>query len=71
MIAWSSDALSDVYIDDDDSSIDVPVEPEFVYFPSVKGFAIQWHPEMMAESSVATQYVLNFINAKLKECAYA
>lgn len=40
-------------------------EPEFVYFKSVKGFAIQWHPEMMNENSDATQYVLNTIKEKL------
>lgn len=71
MIAWSSEQLSDVYIDEDDTSISVPCEPEFVYFPNVRGFAIQWHPEMMHENSPASQYVLNFINAKLKEVAYA
>lgn len=70
LIAWSSEKLSDVYFDVDDD-VDVPVEPEFVYFPTVKGFAIQWHPEMMNENAPATQYVLNFINAKLKEHAHA
>lgn len=36
-------------------------EPEFVYFPKVNGYAIQWHPEMMPSEAPATQYVLNFI----------
>lgn len=36
-------------------------EPEFVYFPKINGYAIQWHPEMMALESDATKYVLNFI----------
>jgi putative glutamine amidotransferase len=36
-------------------------EPEFVYFPSIRGFAIQWHPEMMKNNSEATMYILNYI----------
>lgn len=74
MIAWSTQKLSDVYWsveDNEDVLIDVPLEPEFVYFPTVRGFAIQWHPEMMDESAPATQYVINFINAKLKQYEYA
>lgn len=39
-------------------------EPEFVYFPKINGYAIQWHPEGMASSTPATQYVLNFIKQK-------
>jgi gamma-glutamyl-gamma-aminobutyrate hydrolase PuuD len=38
------------------------VEPEFVYFTKTKGYAIQWHPEMMSEESEATEYILDFIN---------
>jgi putative glutamine amidotransferase len=39
-------------------------EPEFVYFPKINGYAIQWHPEAMASESPATQYVLNYIRKK-------
>ena len=42
-------------------------EPEFVYFPKIRGYAIQWHPEGMAEQSDATQYVLNYITKKEEE----
>ncbi len=41
------------------------LEPEFVYFPKVKGFAIQWHPEGMGRNSPANQYVLETIKEKL------
>lgn len=36
-------------------------EPEFVYFPKINAYAIQWHPEMMDSQCAATQYVLNYI----------
>jgi putative glutamine amidotransferase len=52
---------------DVDTDIEVKEEPEFVYFPEVKGFAIQWHPEMMDDSSQATKYVMKCI----EERAYA
>ncbi len=41
-------------------------EPEFVYFPKIHGYAIQWHPEGMGISSEATQFVLDFIRTKEK-----
>lgn len=33
-------------------------EPEMVFFPKVKGYAIQWHPEGMPEECQATQYIM-------------
>lgn len=49
-------------------------EPEFVYFKKLFGkpascYAIQWHPEMMADDVPATKYILEFI--KEKEAARA
>lgn len=44
-----------------DEQIEMPEEPEFVYFPKVRGFAIQWHPEGMGLESPATQYIFNQI----------
>lgn len=41
------------------------VDPEFVYFPKVKGFAVQWHPEFVDYPDEATDYVFNFINERL------
>ncbi len=50
-----------------DNLINIPSEPEFVYFPEVKGYAIQWHPEMMDEHCEATQYVFNtFVKKELQ-----
>jgi gamma-glutamyl-gamma-aminobutyrate hydrolase PuuD len=39
--------------------VDIPEEPEFVYFPEVKGYAVQWHPEYMDAECEATQFVFN------------
>lgn len=55
----------DVSGDADINIANVDVEPEFVYYPDIKGFAVQWHPEMMAEDAIANQYLLNFINERL------
>jgi gamma-glutamyl-gamma-aminobutyrate hydrolase PuuD len=44
-------------------------EPEFVYFPKINGYAIQWHPEAMALESAATRYILNYITKKEQERA--
>lgn len=56
LLAWSPQKLSKVYWDEN-NTVDVPLEPEYIYFKDVKGFAIQWHPEMMEESAEATQYI--------------
>lgn len=64
LLGWTEDRLSNVYVSED-TTVQVPVEPEFVYYPEVKGFAIQWHPEMMRAGEEATQYVINSINSRL------
>jgi putative glutamine amidotransferase len=64
MVAWMPKPLSKVYIDVDDE-VSVDVEPEFIYYPNVKGFAIQWHPEGMRTNSPATKYVEAFMENKL------
>lgn len=48
-----------------DNLITVPEEPEYVYFPEVKGHAIQWHPEAMDTESQATQYIFQQMEARL------
>lgn len=39
-------------------------EPEFVYFPKINGYAVQWHPEAMRSESEATQYILKTVIEK-------
>lgn len=41
-------------------------DPEFIYYPKIKGFAIQWHPEMMDFPCATSNYVKEFIMEKLK-----
>ena len=55
----------DVCVEQDVNIAEVEVEPEFVYYPDIKGFAIQWHPEMMAHDTPANVFTLNFINERL------
>lgn len=64
LLGWSKEKLSNVHYDVN-VSIDIDVEPEYVYFPEVKGFAIQWHPEMMREDSPATKYIVSTIMERL------
>lgn len=78
LIGWSSDnrstkresrysAVSTYYGVQDNQEWTPPVgwrEPEFVYFPKIHAYAIQWHPEGMEAAEAATQYVLKFIKTK-------
>jgi putative glutamine amidotransferase len=66
MVAWTPAPLSQQY-HDDFGTIEMEREPEFIYFNAVRGFAVQWHPEMMELSNPANQYVLKYIQAKLEQ----
>lgn len=63
MRAFIEKPLSDVHIDVDDNGHDfdrkLSIEPEYVYFPKIKGYAVQWHPEGMAGNSAANEWLLN------------
>lgn len=68
LVAWTARNRSRHYIYKDDLLWTPPEnwrEPEFVHFLGTKGFAIQWHPEMMAENDLANQYVLNYLEQNL------
>jgi putative glutamine amidotransferase len=56
--------LSNVYWDED-NKVDHHQEPEFIYFNDVKGFAIQWHPEMMSVHCDATKHIQEVFEEKL------
>jgi gamma-glutamyl-gamma-aminobutyrate hydrolase PuuD len=68
MVAWTSAPLSrGHYGYKDGEEYDAPLtfkEPEFVFFPKIRAYAIQWHPEAMAGDSPATEYILNYIKRK-------
>jgi carbamoylphosphate synthase small subunit len=60
LLAWCDTPRSPKYIYMDDKEFVPPKdwkEPEAIFFPKIKGLAIQWHPEMMDEDSEATQFV--------------
>lgn len=67
LLAWAKENLSPKYVYKNDIEFTPPEdwrEPEYVYFPKIKGHAIQWHPEGMAENSEATQFVFNQIKER-------
>lgn len=64
MLAEVKNPLSTHHLDVD-TDIPMPTEPEFVYFPKVKGFAIQWHPEGMPWKSDATQFIYKQLDKRL------
>jgi carbamoylphosphate synthase small subunit len=47
LLAWSSKRLSNTYVGGDDRQVDMEgeVEPEIIWYPGIKGLAIQGHPE--------------------------
>lgn len=65
MLASIKEPLSKIHIEVDGVDVDMKEEPEFIYFPTVKGFAVQWHPEAMALDSKATQFVFAEIEKRL------
>jgi gamma-glutamyl-gamma-aminobutyrate hydrolase PuuD len=70
LVAWSPSRRSTRYGYRDNQEWTPPedwVEPEFVYFSKINGYAIQWHPEGLRENSDANKYVLNFIKTKEAE----
>lgn len=64
MLASISPALSKVHFDVD-TDVPYPVEPEFVYFPKVKGYAVQWHPEGLKNDCDATLHLFEEMTARI------
>lgn len=72
LLGWTPKSLSKTY--DMENELDIThslsedlkqkvlLEPEVVYFPNVKGFAIQGHPEWMSDSAPFVKWCLNEIN---------
>lgn len=58
LVQQASKRLSGRYYAQDDMLASEPeVEPEYVYFPEVKGHAIQWHPEFMDDKCDANNWL--------------
>lgn len=64
LLAVSSTLRSKEYWDEH-KKVDHNQEPELVWFPKIRGFAIQWHPEMMFPDAPATQYLKELLQDKL------
>lgn len=71
LIAWSEQNMGHPYIYKDDLTFHPEKhgftdwrEPEFIYFPKIDGYAVQWHPEMMDDREEATKYIIDFFNEK-------
>jgi putative glutamine amidotransferase len=64
IVARTPEPLSNEFWDEDEN-VTMEVEPEFIYYPDVQGFAIQWHPEGMRQETAANQYLFNFIKERL------
>jgi carbamoylphosphate synthase small subunit len=67
MLMWIENKRSPVHYVGDGRSVTetLPVEPEMVYFPKIKGFAMQFHNEWMDFSWPAQHKTLSFINQRL------
>lgn len=67
--AYMPKQLSDVHIDVDsegkDINVQMPCEPEYVYFPQIRGHAVQWHPEGLSSDSDANKYVLDQLRKEI------
>jgi len=58
VLAWTSNRRSTVYKYDGDQHHPEPEkELECVWFPKIKGFAVQWHPEGMVPDCSATKFI--------------
>jgi gamma-glutamyl-gamma-aminobutyrate hydrolase PuuD len=65
MLGWTEVRSDEHIVAPEAGSVMLEVEPEYVYYPDVKGFAIQWHPEMMPTGSDATQYIFKTMMERL------
>ena len=66
VLAWCDKPRSKSYLYRDDEFYQPPEdfkEPEMIWFPKIKGMAIQWHPEGMAVDSPASTFIFGELNA--------
>jgi len=64
MIAWATDKRSNVYIignNESDPLMKHHVEPEIVWFPKIKGLAIQGHPEFHNPTDEFVGYCMDLV----------
>ncbi len=51
---------------DEEKTVDHHQEPEYIYFKDIRGFAMQWHPEMMPPDCRATKYIQETMEERLE-----
>jgi len=70
VLGWT-EGLSKSYLDGNDKQNVFPdfakindnvIEPEIVWFPGIRGLAIQFHPEMMGYNKYSYEKTLNYLN---------
>jgi putative glutamine amidotransferase len=64
LIQWSDVHRSGVYYDQNGVTHQPLYEPEYIYFPKVKGHAIQWHPEFMDADCAANIWLRDMWDQK-------
>lgn len=72
LIAWSTERKSSYY--DGECSIEqipIDLEPEIVYFPDIKGLAIQGHPEWMGKNDEFVKLCNDLIRQYIIEPEFA
>lgn len=68
LLAWAVCPRSHFYLNGEDESIpemEGQPEPEIVYFPEIKGLAIQGHPEYWSASGAFQSYCVQLVKDKL------
>ena len=73
ILARTVENLSNTYLNGVNMEIELPsdfVEPEIVYFNSIRGLAVQGHPEFMDKNSAAVKYVNLLIDELLEDDSY-
>ena len=67
MLMWIEHKRSSVHYIGSGRSVTnaLECEPETVFYPKIKGFAPQWHPEWLADDSEANVKLLQMINERL------
>jgi GMP synthase-like glutamine amidotransferase len=65
LLAWSTQRRSTIYLDGDNRSMDdmyTEKEPEVIFYPQVRGLAIQGHPEWANKASDFVKYTNDLIS---------
>jgi gamma-glutamyl-gamma-aminobutyrate hydrolase PuuD len=60
ILGWAN-RISNKYKSEDEKDLDVPCEPEIVFYPKIKGLAIQHHPEMLTYASKSNRYLRDLL----------